>query len=104
MSMIKAEHSLPGGNILQIYHGDLTEESTNAIVNAANQPLIHGGGVAGHILKKGGEEIQEQSDSWTEKHGIVPTGQVAVTGAGRLGCKYIIHAVGRMDIMMSPSY
>jgi len=94
MSILKSEYRTPSTQLLQIRHGDLTEEDTDAIVNAANSHLAHGGGVAGAIVRRGGRVIQEESDRWIREHGTVPTGQVAVTGAGSLRCKYIIHAVG----------
>ncbi|MFN3135009.1 MAG: macro domain-containing protein [Candidatus Kryptonium sp.] len=76
--------------IIRIVHGDITEENVDAIVNAANEYLKHGGGVAGAIVRKGGYEIQEESD----KIGYVPTGSAAITGAGKLPAKFVIHAVG----------
>ncbi|MEN2995269.1 MAG: macro domain-containing protein [Thermodesulfovibrio sp.] len=76
--------------IIRIMVGDITERDTDAIVNAANNYLKHGGGVAGAIVKKGGSIIQEESD----KIGFVPTGSAAITTAGSLKAKYVIHAVG----------
>ncbi len=70
--------------------GDITEEAVDAIVNAANSRLQHGGGVARAIVKKGGAIIQEESN----RIGYVPVGQVAVTRAGQLPARYVIHAVG----------
>ena len=55
---------------------------------------MHGGGVAGAISNKGGSTIQKESDDYVEKHGPVATGTCAVTGAGKLKSKYVIHAVG----------
>ncbi len=81
---------LPGGKVIEIVRGDLTAETTDAIVNAANEHLRHGGGVAGAIVRKGGREIQAESDAI----GHVPTGSAAVTGAGSLPARYVIHAVG----------
>lgn len=78
------------GKILKIMVGDITERDTDAIVNAANNYLKHGGGVAGAIVRKGGSIIQEESD----KIGFVPTGSAAITTAGALKAKYVIHAVG----------
>lgn len=78
------------GKILRLVKGDITERQVDAIVNAANSYLQHGGGVAGAIVRKGGHVIQEESD----RIGFVPVGQVAITGAGTLPCKYVIHAVG----------
>jgi O-acetyl-ADP-ribose deacetylase (regulator of RNase III) len=70
--------------------GDITELSTDAIVNAANEDLILGGGVAGAIRKKGGPSIQEECN----KIGRINVGEAVVTGAGNLKAKYVIHAVG----------
>ena len=75
---------------INIVRGDLTESSVDAIVNAANSHLRHGGGVAGAIVRKGGNVIQEESN----KIGYVPVGSCAITSAGKLKAKYVIHAVG----------
>src|SRR5262245_45744041 len=88
------EYRTPSGLLIQVRQGDLTAEDTVAIVNPANEWLLHGGGVAGAILRRGGDSIQDESDRWTDAHGPVSTGQVAVTGAGALPCRRIIHAVG----------
>ncbi len=94
MSVLRKEQKYTEGQALEIRQGDLTQEEVDAIVNAANSHLAHGGGVAGAIVRRGGYVIQEESDRWVAGHGPVPTGQVAVTGAGRLPCKWVIHAVG----------
>ena len=65
-----------------------------AIVNAANERLAHGGGLAGAIVRRGGHEIQGQSSLWVREHGPVPTGSAALTGAGKLPARHVIHAVG----------
>ncbi len=78
------------GKIIRLVQGDITERDVDAIVNAANSYLQHGGGVAGAIVRKGGHIIQEDSD----RIGFVPVGHAAVTGAGRLPSKFVIHAVG----------
>jgi len=88
------EFSIPSGQTVRIVHGDLTEEQVDAIVNAANEHLAHGGGVAGAIVRKGGEVIQEESTAWVREHGPVRTGTAAITGAGRLPAAKVIHAVG----------
>ncbi|MGQ9502015.1 MAG: macro domain-containing protein [Anaerolineae bacterium] len=80
--------------IIRIVQGDLTEEQVDAIVNAANEYLQHGGGVAGAIVRKGGHVIQEESNRWIREHGLVHTGSAAITGAGALPCRYVIHTVG----------
>ena len=81
---------LPGGQQLSLYHGDLTQTRLDAIVNAANERLAHGGGVAGAIIRRGGGSIQRESNQIAP----IPTGQAGITGAGKLAAKYVIHAVG----------
>lgn len=71
-----------------IKQGDITKEEADAIVNAANNELLHGGGVAAAIVARGGEIIQEQSN----KIAPIPLGEAAVTSAGKLKAKYVIHA------------
>jgi O-acetyl-ADP-ribose deacetylase (regulator of RNase III) len=79
-----------GKTILRLVSADLTERDVDAIVNAANSHLQHGGGVAGAIVRKGGRVIQEESD----KIGTVPVGGAAITTGGALKARYVIHAVG----------
>ncbi len=79
---------------IQAVKGDLTEESVDAIVNAANSYLKHGGGVAGAIVRKGGRVIQTESDKIVNEKGPVPVGKAVITGAGNLKAKYVIHTVG----------
>jgi O-acetyl-ADP-ribose deacetylase (regulator of RNase III) len=94
LSLLRYELNVSPSQKLQVHQGDLTQEDCDAIVNAANSRLAHGGGVAGAIVRRGGFSIQVESDRWVKQHGQVPTGHVAVTGAGTLACKWIIHAVG----------
>jgi O-acetyl-ADP-ribose deacetylase len=75
---------------IKIIKGDITESNVDAIVNAANSHLQHGGGVAGVISRKGGPIIQEESDAI----GYVPVGECAMTSGGRLKAPHVIHAVG----------
>jgi O-acetyl-ADP-ribose deacetylase (regulator of RNase III) len=74
--------------------GDLLQEPADAIVNAANGHLAHGGGVAGIIARAAGAALQEESDRLVRSHGPFATGSAVVTGAGRLPFKGVIHAVG----------
>ncbi|MEW6366590.1 MAG: macro domain-containing protein [Acidobacteriota bacterium] len=90
MSEVLVERELAGGRVLRVMHGDLTDERVDAIVNAANSQLAHGGGVAGAIVRKGGAVIQEESS----RVAPVPVGETAVTSAGGLPARYVIHAVG----------
>lgn len=94
MSVVILETTLNEGRGLEIAQGDLTEEPLDAIVNAANPHLRHGGGVAGAIVRKGGYVIQEESNTWVRKYGPVSHAQPAYTSAGKLPCRYVIHAVG----------
>jgi O-acetyl-ADP-ribose deacetylase len=94
MNSILVEHILPGAHIVQIVQGDITTEEVDAIVNAANEYLQHGGGVARTISKKGGSAIQKESNIWILQHGRVPHANPAWTSGGRLPAKYVIHAVG----------
>ncbi|MBL8057603.1 MAG: macro domain-containing protein [Anaerolineales bacterium] len=94
MGVLIAEYWLPAGQRLALWHGDLTEEAVDAIVNAANERLAHGGGLAGAIVRRGGHTIQAESDAWVRAHGPASHARPALTGAGRLPCRAIIHAVG----------
>jgi O-acetyl-ADP-ribose deacetylase (regulator of RNase III) len=87
-------HQVPTGQVFRVVQNDLTAELVDAIVNAANEQLAHGGGVAGAISRRGGPAIQRESSAWVRDHGPVPTGSAAITGAGELSCRYVIHAVG----------
>ena len=73
---------------------DITAEKVDAITNAANEDLMHGGGVAGAISRKGGPLIQKESYEYVKTHGRVRTGTCGYTSGGKLDCKYVIHAVG----------
>lgn len=85
-----ARYQFPNGASIVLVHGDITVEAVDAIVNAANSYLKHGGGVAAAIVRKGGHVIQEESD----RIGYVPVGNAAITTGGRLPARYVIHAVG----------
>jgi O-acetyl-ADP-ribose deacetylase (regulator of RNase III) len=88
---------------LELVEGDITKLDTDAIVNAANDRLAHGGGVAGVIAQAGGPAIQRESDKWIREHGRVPTGSAAITSGGDLKADYVIHAVGPVYSSMSKS-
>lgn len=89
-----SERILTGGVTLQLVYGDITLETTDAIVNAANAYLQHGAGVAGAIVRRGGEVIQRESDDWVRQRGLVTHDSPAWTSGGHLQAKYVIHAVG----------
>ncbi len=95
MNQVLKETQLPAGVTLQLVQGDLTEERVDAIVNAANAHLQHGGWRGRRDLSAVvGRKIQAESDAWVRAHGPVPHAQPAYTGAGKLPCRYVIHAVG----------
>ena len=94
MRVVRFEHKTPLGQRVCVVQNDLTLEKVDAIVNAANEHLSHGGGVAAAISGKGGPVIQQESTAWVREHGPVLTGSAAITSAGRLPCRYVIHAVG----------
>ena len=75
---------------IELVEGDITEQEVDAIVNAANSALVLGSGVAGAIASKGGPGIQSECDA----HGPIEVGQAAITGAGDLPARFVIHAAG----------
>ncbi len=83
-----------GNTSLIVEQCDITKEKADAIVNAANSHLAHGGGVALARARAGGDIINKESREYVQKNGPVPTGNVAVTSAGKMPSKYVIHTVG----------
>jgi O-acetyl-ADP-ribose deacetylase (regulator of RNase III) len=79
-----------GQCILELHHGDIADEAVDAIVNAANEYLQLGSGVAGSIRRKGGPEIQRECDRLR----FCASGHAVMTGAGQLKARHVIHAVG----------
>jgi len=78
-------------SILEIVQGDITQQDTEAIGNAANSALAGGGGVDGAIHRAGGPSIMSELKA---KYKGCPTGSAVITGGGNLKAKYVIHAVG----------
>ncbi len=78
---------------ISVVKGDITEFAGDAIINAANNHLILGTGVAGAIKRKGGPGIQQEC----ERHGSIRVGEAAITGAGQLPARYVIHAAAMGD-------
>jgi O-acetyl-ADP-ribose deacetylase (regulator of RNase III) len=89
------------GPKIMLYLGDITDLSTDAIVNAANNYLVMGSGVAGAIKKKGGQIIEDEA----VKKGPIPIGEAIWTTGGDLKAKYVIHAAGMgKDLKTNPVY
>ncbi len=84
------EIKISNNKIIRLIKGDITQQNVDVIVNPANSYLKHGGGVAGAIVRKGGNIIQIESD----KIGFVPVGSSVITTSGELPCEAIIHTVG----------
>ncbi len=80
--------------IIQLEISDITQQEVDVIVNAANGYMRHGGGVAGALVRAGGKEIQLESDAYVRQNGPLGISEVAVTGAGTLLAKNIIHVFG----------
>lgn len=81
-------------SLLSLIEGDITNEETEAIVNAANTKLAGGSGVDGAIHRAGGRSIKEEC----QKIGRCPIGQAVITTGGNLEAKYVIHTVGPVYI------
>jgi O-acetyl-ADP-ribose deacetylase (regulator of RNase III) len=82
------------GAKLTIAQGDITQQVTDAIVNAANSSLMGGGGVDGAIHRAGGPAILEDCKKIVAKQGRLPTGEAVITTGGNLKARHIIHTVG----------
>jgi O-acetyl-ADP-ribose deacetylase len=81
-----------GQSVIELHQGDITLESVEAIVNAANGRLMGGGGVDGAIHRRGGPSIMAETDKKYPQG--CPTGSAVISSAGNLKAKYVIHAVG----------
>lgn len=79
---------------LRIIQGDITKQTTDAIVNAANPSLMGGGGVDGAIHRAGGPAILEECKQIVARQGRLPTGKAVITTGGNLKAKHVIHTVG----------
>ena len=83
-----------GNTEILLKRGDITRESVDALVNAANSSLLGGGGVDGAIHRAGGPDILAECEDISSRQGGCPTGEAVITGAGRLSARYVVHAVG----------
>ena len=88
------EQKFPNEKLLRLKVGDITRESADAIVNAANSALAGGGGVDGAIHRAGGPSIMRELDQVRAESGGCPTGQAVVTTGGQLPARFVFHAVG----------
>jgi len=79
---------------LSIMKGDITQQATDAIVNAANSSLMGGGGVDGAIHRAGGPAILAECKQIVSKQGRLPTGKAVITTAGNMKAKHVIHTIG----------
>jgi O-acetyl-ADP-ribose deacetylase (regulator of RNase III) len=91
---IAARAELPGGRTFETVLADLLAETSDAIVNAANGWLAHGGGVAAAIARAAGPELEREGERLVAEHGQIPVGEAVVTTAGRLPFRGVVHAVG----------
>jgi O-acetyl-ADP-ribose deacetylase (regulator of RNase III) len=83
-----------GKTLLSLVQADITQQDTEAIVNAANSSLMGGGGVDGAIHRAGGLKIAEECAAIRKRQGECPTGEAVITSGGNLKAKYVIHTVG----------
>ncbi|HSJ36270.1 MAG TPA: macro domain-containing protein [Acidimicrobiia bacterium] len=79
---------------IEVVTADITTLEVDAIVNAANESLAHGGGVAAAIARAGTPVVNDESAQWIDKHGLLEAGQSAYTGAGSMPARWVIHVVG----------
>ncbi|NXL85340.1 PAR14 polymerase, partial [Alectura lathami] len=88
------KQTLQGGVEVAVYKGDLCSYPVDVVVNASNEDLKHAGGLAEALLRAAGPELQTECDELVRKYGRLQPGCAVITGAGKLPCKQVIHAVG----------
>ncbi|KTF86262.1 hypothetical protein cypCar_00021683 [Cyprinus carpio] len=94
IGQVSCEVQVPGGVTVTVRKEDICKISVDAVVNAANEDLKHTGGVALALLQAAGPSLQQICDQHTKTNGALKPGDAFITDAGRLPCKYVVHAVG----------
>lgn len=89
-----ARYRIGKAGLLEMVMGDITDEETDALVNAANSSLLGGGGVDGAIHSAAGPQLLAECRKVRDRRGSLPPGQAVTTPAGNLKVKYVIHTVG----------
>jgi O-acetyl-ADP-ribose deacetylase (regulator of RNase III) len=82
---------------IRVLQGDITTFTGDALVNAANNHLVLGAGVAGAVRRAGGPSIQQECDAYVRRHGPIRVGEAMATGAGALAVRWVIHAAAMGD-------
>lgn len=88
--------------LIRVEQGDISTFAGDGVVNAANNHLRMGAGVAGALLSRGGPSIQSECDAYVRAHGPIRVGEAAVTGGGDLPARWVIHAAAMGDAPPSP--
>jgi O-acetyl-ADP-ribose deacetylase (regulator of RNase III) len=83
-----------GTTRIAVARADITTLEVDAVVNAANEHLAHGGGVAAAIAQAGAPDVDAESRAWVRDHGPVGPGEAAVTSAGAMPARWVVHVVG----------
>jgi len=94
ITMAESSELVIGKTRIRLLQGDITEQDTDAIVNAANSALMGGGGVDGAIHRAGGPAIMEECRRIIARIGRLDTGKAVMTTGGRLRARHVIHTVG----------
>uniref|UniRef100_A0A672S1J3 Poly [ADP-ribose] polymerase n=1 Tax=Sinocyclocheilus grahami TaxID=75366 RepID=A0A672S1J3_SINGR len=94
IGQVSCEVRMPGGVTVTVRKADICKLHVDAVVNAANEDLKHIGGLALALLQAAGPSLQQNCDLHTKANGPLKPGDTIITAAGRLPCKYVVHAVG----------
>ncbi len=94
IGQVSCEVRIPGGVTVTVRTADICKINVDAVVNAANEDLKHIGGLALALIQAAGPSLQQICDQHTKANGSLKPGEAIITDAGRLPCKYVVHAVG----------